>query len=137
MLGQQSMSSTPKTKQWIAGGFSVFIGAFVWVASPYFTGQREPWDTSGFYYSGTLAVGGLLAGLFAPRRFWLWGLSIWLGQIIGFIWCIVASHEIGPLAPLGFLLLAVTSMWGLAGSSVGAIVGKLCRKFIPRAFQPK
>lgn len=76
------MSLTPKTMQWIAFGFSVFVGALVWIASPYFTGQREPWDSMSF-----LLIGGAIAGLLAPRRLWLWAVGIWLGQMIGFNHC--------------------------------------------------
>ena len=125
------MGLTPKPQPWIAFGFSVFVGAFVWIASPYFTGQREPWDSLSFYYRGTLLIGGAIAGLLAPRRFWLWAVGIWLGQMIGFSQCMATSPRVGPLAPLGFIVfLPLSSLWGLLGSCLGAGAGKLLRKLV-------
>lgn len=123
--------STHKTLQWIAFGFSVFVGAFVWIASPYFTGQREPWDSMSSYYRGSLLVGGAVAGLLAPRRFWLWPVGIWLGQMIGFVQCVGASPRVGPLAPLGFFVfLPATSLVGLLGSCLGAGTRWLLRQLL-------
>jgi len=122
----------PKTEQWIAIAFSVLVGVFVWVASPYATGQSDPWSAPRFFI-GSLFIGGFVAGLFAPRRFWLWADGIWLGQIIGFVWCIATSPRVGPPAPIAFFIyLPATSVWGLFGSCFGAGTGKLFRRFILR-----
>jgi hypothetical protein len=127
----RNASLTPKTIQWIVFGFSVLVGACIWIASPYFTGQKEPWDSLSFYYRGSLLIGGFVAGSFAPRRFWLWAVGLWFGQMIGFIGCIASVPRVGPLAPLGFLVfLPMYSLWGLLGSCVGAGTGKLFRRFI-------
>jgi hypothetical protein len=125
------MSLPSNTKQWIAFGFSAFVGAFVWIASPCFTGQREPWDSLSVFYQGTMLIGGIIAGLFVARRFWLWAVGIWLGQIIGFVWCAAMGPTVGPLAPVGFLMcLPLFSLWGLFGSGVGAAAHILFRRFI-------
>ena len=123
------MSLLLKTKQRSAFGFSILVGALVWIVSPYFTGQKEPWDSLNFYYRGTLFMGGFVVGSLVPRRCWLWAVGIWLGQIIGFTWCMAASRRIGPLAPLGFFIcLPLYSLWGLFGSYLGAGVGALVRR---------
>lgn len=125
------MSPTPKTKQWLVFGFSVLVGAFVWIASPFITGHKEPWDSASLFHEGGLFVGGLVAGLLVPRLFWLWALGILLGQIIGFAWCMATSAGGGPLALLGlFVFLPKYSLWGLLGSCFGAGGGKLFRRFV-------
>ncbi len=127
----RNMSLTSKSRQWIAFGFSVLVGALVWIASPYFTGQQEPWDSPSFCYRGSLLIGGAIAGVIAPRRFWLWAVGIWLGQMIGFIQCMAASPRLGPLAPLGFLVfLPMSSLWGLLGAYLGAGASKLLRRLM-------
>ncbi|MDZ7617468.1 MAG: hypothetical protein U1E05_10715 [Patescibacteria group bacterium] len=116
----------PKTTQWLAFGFSILVGALVWIASPFITGHREPWDSLSVYYGGSLLIGGFVAGLFVPRRFWLWAVGIWLGQMIGFAWCMGMSPRSGPLWPFGFFVfLPAFSLWGLLGACLGAGVGKL------------
>ena len=125
------MNVMPKIEQWVAFGFSTLVGLFVWIASPYFTGQKEPWNSLSFYYPGTLLVGGAIAGLLVPRRFWRWAVGIWLGQMIGFVQCMATYRRVGPLAPLGFLMfLPMYSLWALLGSCLGAAAGKLLRRFV-------
>jgi hypothetical protein len=77
-----------------------------------------------------LIFGGFVAGLLVPHRFWRWAGGIWLGQIIGFVYCIATDPRVGPLMPLGFfIVLPMTSLWGLLGSCFGAGAGKLLRRF--------
>jgi hypothetical protein len=136
------MPLTSKTKLWAVFGFSVFVGAFVWIASPLLTGQREPWDSPGLSYPGTLVIGGFLAGIVVPRKFWLWALGIWCGQMIGFAWGMITAPESGAeaLASLGFFyVLPRTSLWGLVGSGIGAGIGYLGRLLLekkPKSSEP-
>ena len=130
-LGVRNMSLTPKTEQWIAFGFSVLVGVYVWIASPLITGHNEPWDSSSIFYGGSLFAGGFIIGLLVPRRFWLWAIGIWLGQSIVFVWYMATSAGGGPLAPLGlFVFLPMSSLLGLLGSCFGAGIGKLFRRFM-------
>lgn len=108
----------------------VAFGAAIWIASPYFTGQKEPWDSLTSYYRGCLLLGGFAAGLLLPRRFWLWAVAIWLGQIVGFFWCMHMTARVGPLAPLGFIVfLPLYSLWSLLGAFLGARAGTSLRKW--------
>ena len=117
------MKPTEKTKSRLIFVFSFLIGALVWIASPYFTAQREPWDAQNLYYFGTLLIGGFVAGLLVPRRPRLWAIAIWLGQCVGFFWCIAHSPRVGPLAPLGFILfLPMYSVLSLLGAAVGSLL---------------
>ncbi len=122
------MRFTQSIRPWLVFALSVLVGALIWNTSPYFTGKREPWDTLTFY-SGTLLIGGFVAGLVAPRRFWLWAVAIWLGQCIGFFWCVATAPRVGPLAPLGFILfLPMYSGLSLFGSALGSRAGLLLMK---------
>ncbi|MEN6365630.1 MAG: hypothetical protein ABFC88_02315 [Thermoguttaceae bacterium] len=120
------MPLTQKSKSWIIFAFSVFVGAFVWMASPYFTGQTEPWGSLSFSYAGGLLIGGFVAGFLVPRRFLLWALGIWLGQVIGFVWDMGIIPTGSPLWRFGlFVFLPVFSLCGLLGTCLGAGVSKL------------
>lgn len=118
-----------------AGSFLLFIGcvafgAAIWIASSYFTGQKEPWDSPTSYYRDCLLFGGFAAGLLIPRRFRLWAVAIWLGQVVGFFWCMLMTSRIGPLAPLGIILfLPLYSLWSLLGAFLGSRAGTLLRKW--------
>lgn len=126
------MSLTSMAKQLLAFEFSVFVGAFVWIASPFITGHKEPWDSASLFLESGLFVGGFVAGFLVPRRFWLWALGILVGQIIGFVWCMATtSGGGGPLMLLGLcFFLPKCSLWGLLGSYLGAEGGKLFRKLV-------
>jgi hypothetical protein len=124
------MKLIPKNEQRIAFIIAVFGGAFVWVASPYITGQREPWDSETSFYPCILFLTALFAGLIMPSRFWRWALGVWLGQIVGFLWCLLLSDRIGPLAAVGFLLfLPLYSLCALLGAAVAAAAHSLLRQF--------
>ncbi len=121
------MSRTTKTLQSLVFAYSAFVGWFIWFASFYFTGHREPWDSESFYYRDCLLVGGAIAGFLLPRRFWLWAVGMWVGQMIGFIQCMAETSRPGSLAPFGFLvLLPIYSIWGMFGAGAGAGTRWLC-----------
>ncbi len=98
---------------------TLILGAMIWLASPYITGLREPWDAeSGYYYISLIAIG-FVAGIIAPSRFWLWAVGIWLGQLLVFVFQLLMFRS-GPLWPLGMVFLFVLSFLSLIGSAVGA-----------------
>jgi len=105
----------------------VVFGASIWIASSYFTGEREPWNSMA-YYTACLLLGGFVAGLLHPQRFWRWAIAIWLGQIVGFFWGMHTLARVAPFAPLGFILfLPMYSLWSLFGAFLGGEV-RLLRK---------
>jgi hypothetical protein len=93
-------------------------GALIWVASPWLTGKREPWDAQGFFYLGSLVAVGLVSGVVAPRRYFAtWG-GAYVGQFVGTL----LSGPIGSLAPLGwFVVLPFTCLIVLSAAVAGTI----------------
>ena len=86
----------------LAFATAAFTCALVWVASPWFTGRREPWDAEPpFYFSG-LMIAGAVSGALTPRPIW----ALYLGAIAGQLGYQVLFLRVGPLFPLGALFLA-------------------------------
>jgi hypothetical protein len=107
--------------------FSIAAGAFIWFASPWLTGEIEPWNASNNVYWVYLLAVGLVAGAADPRRFWICPIGVFLGQIIG-ICCV---SKLGPLAPIGFLFFVpATSLVSLIGAVVGGLSGAIVRKLV-------
>ena len=93
--------------------------ALVWVASPWFTGRREPWDAdSSFYFSG-LVIAGAVTGVLTPKPAW----ALYLGAIAGQLSYQVLFLKVGPLFPLGALFLMGYCLVFLAAA---ALVGYIC-----------
>lgn len=110
----------------------VLLGALLWIASPYITGQREAWD-SGFYYTGGLLFMGFVGGVLDPPRCWLAPVGLFVGQVFPFMISIVASAHPGPLWPLGlFVGLPMYSVVSLFGACLGAGGGILIRGVLRR-----
>ena len=85
----------------LAFATAALMSALVWVASPIFTGRREPWDANaGFYFSG-LIIAGAATGVSTPKPVW----ALYLGAIAGQLSYQVLFLKVGPLFPLGALLL--------------------------------
>ena len=98
------------------------LGALIWLASPSMTGHREPWDANSPYYVISLTAAGLVAGVFVPRRFWLWPIAIYLGQCAAIVaLAFMTSHgDIGLFVPLGMIVLAMFALLSLLGAAAGA-----------------
>ena len=73
----------------------------VWVASPWLTGQREPWDADFPFYFVALLVAGAFSGALAPKPLW----AHYLGSFIGQLGYEVIFLKIGPLFVLGAMFL--------------------------------
>ena len=56
-------------------------GWLIWALSPTVTGQREPWDSTFWYYSASLFLAGLLLSAPCLRLFWLVPIALIAGQI--------------------------------------------------------
>lgn len=107
---------------------AMVLGALIWVASPIFTGHKEPWDENGPYYLIALVSAGVVVGWLEPRCSWLWPVAIYLGQFATIIVLMWATPPSGAdfFFPAGAVVLAAYSMLSLLGSVVGATI----RRFI-------
>ena len=114
-------------------GFSVFLGALIWLLSPLLTGHREPWDASPSYYYSALVIAGFVPACLSARRFWLWAAGAWLGQLLAFAFLLARSDEPGGLWPLGLLFSFYYALLSLAGAGLGAGVHLLFRRFFSRS----
>ena len=103
--------------------FSFVGGAMVWAFSPFLSGQVEPWDAKGFYYSAALLIVGLTVGLARPKHVWSHYAGIMLGQLT----YALLFLPIGPLFPVGVAFLAVYSIIALAGAASGAWFRRVSR----------
>jgi hypothetical protein len=75
--------------------------AIIWVATPWLTGKREPWDANfPFYVLSLLAAGGV-AGFLAPKPLW----AHYLGSFAGQLSYEIVFLKIGPLILLGAAFL--------------------------------
>ena len=75
--------------------------ALVWAASPWLTGQREPWDAEFPFYFVALLVAGTVAGGLAPKPLW----AHYLGSFIGQLSYEAIFLNLGPLFVLGAVFL--------------------------------
>lgn len=115
-----AMSEGPK-RDWRVGTAVIALGmgagAFVWFASPWLTGELEPWDAEGSFYYWYLFAVGIVAGALAPRWLWAFPLGIYAGQFVG----MCNLPKFGPLMALGFFfMLPLMSLFSLGGAFLGA-----------------
>jgi hypothetical protein len=98
-------------------------GCVLWLWAASASGRLEAWDGP-FYFSRVvpaLAVVAACCGFLAPRHAWRWPSLIYASQFMVMI--ARAEPPIGPLAPVGFIMMA-----GLAAlSAIPAYVGALAR----------
>ncbi len=92
------------------------LGAAIWIASPFVTHRREPWDAQGVYFPVSLFAAGIAAGLANPDRPWLMGLAIYLGQLAAMI--LGSGGDLG-LFPLGAVLLIFYTLLSAGGAALG------------------
>jgi hypothetical protein len=81
---------------------AALLGATIWLASPWVTGHKEPWDADGIFYLGALVVTGLIAGVVSPKPLW----AHYFGSFIGQLSYGLLFLRVGPLVfvGVGFLL---------------------------------
>jgi hypothetical protein len=98
-------------------------GCALWLWAAHAAGKLEAWDGP-LYFSRVVPALALVAGLcgfLAPRHPWRWPSIIYASQFV--LMLARAEAPIGPLAPLGFIMMAV-----LAGlTTVPAYAGALAR----------
>jgi hypothetical protein len=99
-------------------------GCILWLWAANASGKLEAWDGP-LYFSRVVPALALIAGLcgfLAPRHPWRWPSTIYASQFV--IMIARAEPPIGPLAPLGFIMMA-----GLAVlTTLPAYVGALARR---------
>ena len=110
-------------------GLSVVLGALVWILSPALTGHREPWDADSLFYRCGLFLAGFIPACFSARRFWLWALGAWVGQLFAFV-VLILRFGSGPLWLVGVFALFAYALWSLAGAGLGAGVHYLFRRHV-------
>ncbi|MBD1995022.1 hypothetical protein H6G00_00045 [Leptolyngbya sp. FACHB-541] len=108
--------------------FSFVGGAMVWALSPFLSGQVEPWDAKGLYYSAALLIVGLTVGLARPKHVWSHYAGIMLGQLTYMLFFLPGSLLPGSLLiPVGVAFLAAYSIIALAGVASGAWFRRVSR----------
>ena len=102
------------------------LGAAIWVASPFVTGRREPWDAHSPYYILALAGAGFVTGWLEPSRAWRWALAIYAGQCLAVIALTsVRGDDLRLFVPLGMIALAMYTLLSLAGAAAGGMLRRL------------
>jgi hypothetical protein len=94
----------------------IAIGAGIWMASPWVTGHKEPWDAQIFYYAGALLAGGFVSGLLVPKALW----AHYFGAVAGQLFYQLAFMKIGPLLVIGAAFLLAYSLLYLCGALIGS-----------------
>lgn len=105
---------------------SVGLGFLIWVLSPMLAGHREPWDAQGHYYMVSLFIAGLVPAFIEPRRFWVWPIGVYLGQVLFIIgvsslWEIVGAN----MAAVGVILMVFYLVPTVIGAGIGAAIRKI------------
>jgi len=102
-----------KNRAALAFTVAALTSALVWVASPWLTGQREPWDAEFPFYFVALLVSGAVAGGLAPKPLW----AHYLGSFIGQLSYEAIILKIGPLFVLGAMFLLGYCLVSVAAAS--------------------
>lgn len=117
------------------------FGLGIWIVSPYFIGDSEPWDAPSAYYWVSLLLAGVITGLLSPQRFWLWPIGIWVGQCIyGFYSYFKdiffpSGRGVNFFIPLGMFFMAVYSVVSLCGTSIGMGIRRLINMKINKFYK--
>ncbi len=102
----------------VSGGFAL------WMAGPLLTDTIEPWDGENqLLYLAGLVLLGAACGVLAPKRFLLWPLGVYTGQLAGVLYRRYQGPTAGAdlLVPLGLLSLVQYTMPSLVGAALGAL----------------
>lgn len=103
---------------------SAVLAALIWALSPALTGRTEPWDSDGPYYALALLLAGAVAGALVPRALW----AHYLGAVAGQMGFLLLFLPVGPLLPIGAVLLLVYSLLFLAVAAFAAYLRARARR---------
>jgi hypothetical protein len=98
----------------------VILGATIWILSPHFVGEVEPWDSLSWYYFSTQVCAGFIATLVYPRSIWRGAVGVYFGQVL-FIYYQSATTDVIPM----FSPFISVAMFGLVPPMLGAVVPHL------------
>ena len=102
----------------------IVLGWIVWSASPFVTGQAEPWDSMAAYYSGSLFASGFLSSIFWKRGIYLGPIGIFIGQV-AFIWILLGQGI--PIFPAPLAVAVFGTIQPVAGAVLGWFAGPALR----------
>ncbi len=111
-----------KNRAALAFMVAAVTSALVWAASPWLTGQREPWDAEFPFYIVALLVAGAVAGALAPKPLW----AHYLGSFIGQLGYETVFLKLGPLFVLGAVFLLG---YGLVFVAAASFMGYIRLRF--------
>jgi hypothetical protein len=123
MPGTASMSGV------LAALISILAAFLLWTWAAGAGGKVEAWDGP-YYFSIVVPALWVIAagcGFLAPRMVWRWPALMYATQFI----VMVARTEgrVGPLMPLGFIMIAVLA----AATAIAAYLGAFARRRIDRS----
>ena len=98
---------------------SAIFGALIWIFSPLFTGQIEPWDSQSSYYYISLFSAGVVAGFAYPKRTG----AVFSGVVLGQFLYLFLFLSPGLLALIGIGSMLFFGTLSLAGAIVGTFIG--------------
>mgnify|MGYP001563853319 CR=1 FL=1 len=100
---------------------SIGLGLLIWTLSPMLAGHREPWDAQGPYYMVSLFIAGLVPALIEPKRFWVWPIGVYLGQVLFIIGASFLLPYAGAnLAAAGIVIMVFYMVPTVIGAAIGA-----------------
>ena len=108
---------------------SIGLGLLIWALSPMLAGHREPWDAQGPYYMVSLFIAGLVPTLIEPKRFWVWPIGVYLGQVLfiiggSFLWEIAGAN----LAVAGVVIMVFYMVPTVIGAGIGVVIRKVAQR---------
>ena len=119
MESNKSVKYLVTPKEYAVFSIALILGALIWILSPIFTGQQEPWDSNGVYYIVSLLVAGGIVGAINCKRVWRWAMAIYIGQLIFLVFM-----SMGPLLFTGLFFLGGYSLVAYAGAALTASLVK-------------
>jgi hypothetical protein len=96
-------------------------GWVLWLWAANASGKLEAWDGP-FYFSRVVPALALVAGvcgLLAPRHPWRWPSMMYGAQFVVMLGR--AEPPVGPLAPLGFIMMAGLAVLNMPPAYIGAL----------------
>ncbi len=114
--------STARLNAVLAGLISVTAAASLWIWAAAASQKVEAWDGP-YYFSRVvpaLWAVAVMCGLLAPRMPWRWPAIMYATQFILMI--ARAQGSVGPLAPLGFIMMAVLTAVTMVPAYLGSFV---------------
>lgn len=113
----------PAKKRSTPLAIALVAGVVLWLAASLITGQREPWDSSAYWwliYPASITACGYL-GYRYPERPVRSSIVLFAGQFLGMV---LRNGEIGNLWLLGMLLFAIIAIPGMLAARIAARVAR-------------